>query len=79
MSFPLMDCPIIPAPIRCVHQDGQLDIGSAVAITCRGDCQGVGDFLAAYLRDRLSIAARLSAVRWAAGAMELHGHAVDHA
>jgi Glycosyl hydrolase family 20, domain 2 len=57
-----MDCPIIPAPISCVQQDGQLDIGNAVAISCSGECQGVADLLVAYLRDRLAIAARMPQV-----------------
>ena len=57
-----MNCPIIPAPISCVQQDGQLDIGNAVAISCSGECQGVADLLVAYLRDRLAIAARVPQV-----------------
>lgn len=53
-----MECPIIPAPISFARHDGQLEIGGAVAISCTGDCQGVGDLLAVHLRNRLAITAQ---------------------
>ena len=53
-----MDCPVIPVPISVIHEDGTLELQQAVDITCSGDCAGVGELLAAHLRDRLAIAAR---------------------
>ena len=54
---------IIPVPISVTPLEGSLELWDAVAIDVQGDCAGVGQMLAVFLRERLGIAVQATHVR----------------